>query len=65
MRTGGWRSERQVVITGVLEGGRRGWRLVVVSLRGVVTTQLAVAAVFDCGGEEVEPFDELCRRQRR
>ena len=59
---GGHRSERQVVIGEVLVV--RLWccvlvRLVVVSLRGIVAPQLAVGAVFDRGGDEVEAFHEV------
>ena len=56
-------SERQVVIRDVLVGGR--WRhrvvveLVVFLLRGIVATQLAVVAVFDRGGDEVEALHEV------
>ena len=56
-------SERQVVIREVLVGG--GWRrrvvveLVVFLVRGIVAAQLAVVAVFDGGGDEVEAFDEV------
>ena len=56
-------SERQVVIREVLMGGC--WRrrlvveLVVFLVRGIVAAQLAVVAVFDRGGDEVEAFDEV------
>ena len=56
-------SERQVVIREVLVGGC--WRrrlvveLVVFLVRGIVAAQLAVVAVFDRGGDEVEAFDEV------
>ena len=56
-------SERQVDIREVLVGGC-GRRRVVVELvvflvRGIVAAQLAVVAVFDRGGDEVEAFDEV------